>query len=55
MDYTTWTVDPSELCEPIEHAVMSLYEAFQGVPDTRRAQGKRYELALILCLLVLAN
>lgn len=33
----------------------SLYEAFQGLPDPRRGQGKRYELALLLCLLVLAK
>jgi DDE_Tnp_1-associated len=33
----------------------SLYAAFQELPDPRRAQGKRYELALILCLLVLAK
>ena len=35
--------------------VFSLYEAFQELPDGRRAQGKPYSLALILCLLVLAK
>jgi hypothetical protein len=35
--------------------VTSLYEALQDLPDPRRAQGKRYELALILCFLVLAK
>ena len=35
--------------------MMSLYEALQGLPDPRRAQGKRYSLALILCLVVLAK
>lgn len=33
----------------------SLYKAFQQLADARRGQGKRYELALILCLLVLAK
>jgi hypothetical protein len=33
----------------------SLYEALGELPDPRRAQGKRYELALILSLLVLAK
>ena len=35
--------------------LMSLYQALQGLPDPRRAQGKRYSLALILCLVVLAK
>jgi len=35
--------------------VASLYQALQKLPDPRRGQGKRYELALILCLLVLAK
>jgi len=34
---------------------ISLYEALQGLPDPRRGQGKRYELALLLCLLLLAK
>src|SRR5258706_2749591 len=34
---------------------LSLYQALQQLPDPRRAQGKRYELALILSLLVLAK
>ena len=36
-------------------AVTSLYEALHQLSDARRGQGKRYELALILCLLVLAK
>jgi hypothetical protein len=36
-------------------AVASLYEALQKLSDPRRGQGKRYELALILCLLILAK
>jgi len=35
--------------------MVSLYTALQGLADPRRAQGKRYELAVILCLLVLAK
>jgi hypothetical protein len=34
---------------------VSLYKAFQQLTDARRGQGKRYELALILCLLILAK
>jgi hypothetical protein len=33
----------------------SLYETLQQLPDNRRRQGKRYALALLLCLLVLAK
>jgi len=33
----------------------SLYKALQELPDPRRDQGKRYDLAVILCLLVLAK
>ncbi len=54
MDYTLRI--PTEVgmaCEPL--AMASLYEALQQFPDLRRAQGKRYSLALILCLLVLAK
>jgi predicted transposase YbfD/YdcC len=35
--------------------VASLYKALRQLTDARRGQGKRYELALILCLLVLAK
>ena len=35
--------------------VFSLYEALQGLPDARRTQGKRYSLAVSLCLLLLAK
>jgi hypothetical protein len=35
--------------------VASLYEALQKLPDPRRRPRKRYELALILCLIVLAK
>jgi hypothetical protein len=55
MDYTTLYIstDAGMVSEPV--AVASLYEALQELSDPRRGQGKRYELALILCLLVLAK
>ncbi len=55
MDYTTLSIptDVRMVAEP--SAVTSLYEALHQLSDPRRGQGKRYELALILCLLVLAK
>jgi len=55
MDYTPLPIAPHEgkMLEPV--AVASLYEALHQLSDARRGQGKRYELALILCLLVLAK
>jgi predicted transposase YbfD/YdcC len=55
MDYTTLPIpsDEGKMLEPV--AVASLYKALQQLSDARRDQGKRYELALILCLLVLAK
>jgi predicted transposase YbfD/YdcC len=55
MDYTTLRIptDVGLVAEP--SAVTSLYEALHQLSDARRGQGKRYELALILCLLVLAK
>lgn len=55
MDYTTLKVKESSATIEETVALTSLYEALQELPDPRRAQGKRYELALILCLLVLAK
>ncbi len=58
MDYTTLTTLPVERREePLEDlsSIRSLYEALQGLPDRRRGQGKRYELALLICLLLLAK
>lgn len=55
MDYTTLTSKGFSAPEPESVLVVSLYEALQGLPDARRPQGKRYELALILCLLLLAK
>lgn len=55
MDYTTLpTQIPS--CTDLESFPMhSLYEALQGLADPRRGQGKRYSLALVLCLIILAK
>ena len=55
MDYTTLPI-PSN-AEMVHEAVVmtSLYETLQQLSDARRGQGKRYALALILCLLVLAK
>jgi predicted transposase YbfD/YdcC len=55
MDYTTLPIptDKEKSLEP--GAVASLYKALQQLSDARRDQGKRYELALLLCLLVLAK
>jgi len=55
MDYTTWTLPPQGLKGAEEEVGMSLYEAFQHLTDERRGQGKRYQLALILSLLLLAK
>jgi DDE_Tnp_1-associated len=58
MDYTTLTLPPlaSSQASQIELAAgNSLYEALRRLPDPRRGQGKRYELALLLCLLLLAK
>ena len=55
MDYTTLPIpaDEGRSLDPV--AVASLYEAMHQLSDARRGQGKRYELALILCLLILAK
>lgn len=55
MDYTTLPLEigPASSLESVP--VISLYEALQGIADSRREQGKRYKLALILCLLILAK
>jgi len=58
MDYTTLTPPPVPMGQEDETAlgpVTSLYEALQLLPDPRRRQGKRYSLALLLCLLILAK
>lgn len=55
MDYTTWPLPIQPVTDPEAVPMASLDQAFQGLTDRRRGQGKRYELALILCLLVLAK
>ena len=58
MDYTTLTAPPlkrSQASQGELAAGNSLYEALSSLPDPRRGQGKRYELALLLCLLLLAK
>lgn len=55
MDYTTLPLPPRSMTDPATFPVVSLYEALQQIPDLRRAQGKRYELALLVCLIVLAK
>ena len=55
MDYTTLAAKRPLVTTEESIPLTSLYEAFRDLPDPRRAQGKRYELALILSLLVLAK
>lgn len=55
MDSTPLSIPPDAGMLPEPGAVASLYEALQHLSEPRRGQGKRYELALILCLLVLAK
>ena len=58
MDYTTLTPPPLNNRQGSQSdlaAGNSLYEALRSLPDPRRGQGKRYELALLLCLLLLAK
>src|SRR6266704_2274925 len=55
MDYTPLSIPTDAGMVPEAVVVTSLYETLQQLSDARRGQGKRYELALILCLLVLAK
>ena len=55
MNYTTWTPETRSISEGETLEVQSLYHTFQRVTDRRRGQGKRYQLALVLTLLVLAK
>ena len=58
MDSTTLTPPPltsSQASQSELAAGNSLYEALRSLPDLRCGQGKRYELALLLCLLLLAK
>ena len=57
MDYTTLNVKKASTPNSNEESLpmTSLYKALQELPDPRRDQGKRYDLAVIVCLLVLAK
>ena len=55
MDDTPWSIPSDSALAPEPVVVAWLYEAWQKLPDRRRRQGRRYELALILCLRVLAK
>jgi hypothetical protein len=55
MDYTTFHLPPGGEKVPETEVVTSLYETLQHLADARRSQRRYYELALLLCLLVLAK
>jgi hypothetical protein len=55
MDYTTLLPEVKENQEPGHKPLHSLYAACQQLVDGRAARGKRYELATLLLLLVLAK
>ncbi|GHO75972.1 ISAs1 family transposase [Ktedonobacter sp. SOSP1-85] len=55
MDYSTFTLSTRVEDDQEKLPVLSLYQTLQALPDRRRKQGKRYELALVLSLLVLAK
>jgi predicted transposase YbfD/YdcC len=55
MDYTTLVSEIREVKEDGEKQATSLYEVCRQVVDGRAARGKRYELAALLVLLVLAK
>lgn len=56
MDYTTLLPEiKEEGQDQPSRGMQSLYEACQQVADSRRARGKRYELADLLMVLVLAK
>lgn len=59
MDYTTLSLasapEGKDLLSEDRPLLTSLYSALQALPDVRRGQGKRYELALLICLLLLAK
>jgi predicted transposase YbfD/YdcC len=60
MDSTSWPIHlpelPSSQRERLfkEGALVSIYEIFTTIPDPRRPQGRRYELAYLLTCLVAA-
>ena len=55
MDSTTLPLQTPLTMTEASLPLVSLYEALQQLPDARRAEGKRYSLGLILCLVILAK
>jgi predicted transposase YbfD/YdcC len=55
MDYTTLVAESQEDQEHLPKQMQSLYQVCQQVVDGREARGKRYELAGLLVVLVLAK
>src|SRR6266699_4950644 len=55
VDYTTLITESKEGQEQPPKGIQSLYEVCQQVVDGREARGKRYELAGLLVVLVLAK
>jgi len=55
MDYPTLVAKSQEQHEQLATGMQSLYEVCQQVTDGRCARGKRYELASLLVVLVLAK
>lgn len=55
MEHTTFNVPVRAGTSLEAEAVTSLYHALQALPDPRRKQGKRYSLAVMLSLVILAK
>lgn len=55
MDAITLTVRPFGQEQPVQLELAALYLHFQQVPDQRKRRGKRYPLALLLTIAVLAK
>ncbi len=58
MDYTILLQGTENAVRPLQKGqseIHSLYRALQELADPRKKKGKRYELALVLTLLVLAK
>lgn len=55
MEHTTLRVPAGAGTSLEAEAITSLYHALQALPDPRRKQGKRYSLAVILVLVIVAK